>query len=323
VALGPHRTGVVAGKALGVGPVLHGEAQRRVEPPLRVADVLRVERQPRGEGAPRRFGGCAQDRQRRPGTLGVDVVRGDRRNPAPVVDAGVEQVAERVLLDEVWRRLDVDLRRQQQPGERDGTQVLLRWAGRRGTHRRARLRQEVLDENLLHVPVPVVAAGDRLQRLDPVGLALADADEDAGGEGDLQPPGRLEGGQPPLGRLVGRPPGRGQVGAQRLEHHSLRRRHLAQPRERRLVERARVGVRQQAGLLHDEPAHRDEVVDRRRVALLAEPVARGGVPQLGRFAEVNSASAQPDSAPRAATARTSSGERYGAASVRGAVAKVQ
>ena len=39
-------------------------------------------------------------------------------------------------------------------------------------------------------------------------------------------------------------------------------------------ERAGVGVGEQAGLLHDEPAHRGEIVDRRRVAVRRQPVAR-------------------------------------------------
>ena len=82
-----------------------------------------------------------------------------------------------------------------------------------GAHRGAGLGQEVLDDDLLHVPVPGVARRDRLERLDPVDLVLADADQDAGGEGDRELARRLEGGQPTLGRLVrarrGGRPGRG------------------------------------------------------------------------------------------------------------------
>lgn len=50
-------------------------------------------------------------------------------------------------------------------------------------HRRSRLGQEVLDDHLLHVAPAGVAGGDGGERLDAVGAALAEADQDAGREG--------------------------------------------------------------------------------------------------------------------------------------------
>ena len=62
----------------------------------------------RGASAkPRGLGDLAQAVERRPRPLGVDVVGGDRRDAAPVVDAGVEQHAE--VVGQVRRRLQVDV----------------------------------------------------------------------------------------------------------------------------------------------------------------------------------------------------------------------
>ncbi len=242
-------------------------------------------RQPRREREAALLGGGAQGAQRRPGTFGVDVVDGDRRDPAPVVEAGVEQVAEPVGFGEVRRGLDVDVGREHQPGQGDRPDVVLGRARRGGAHRGAGLGQEVLDDDLLHVPVPGVARRDRLERLDPVDLVLADADQDAGGEGDRELARRLEGGQPTLGRLVRRAAVGGQVGAQRLDHHPLGRRDRAQAGQLLAGDRAGVHVGEQAGLRQHQGPHRDEVVDRRGVAVVVEPAARLGVPLLRGLAQ--------------------------------------
>src|SRR2546423_553939 len=77
-------------------------------------------------------------------------------------------------------------------------QVLVGRARGRRVHCGAGLGQEVLDDHLLHVAVAAVAGGDGLQGLEAVGPALADADEDPGGEGDGQLTRRLERGQAAL-----------------------------------------------------------------------------------------------------------------------------
>ena len=134
-------------------------------------------------------------------------------------------------------------------------------------HRGAGLGQEVLDDHLLHVAVAAMRRGDRLERGDAVGAGLADADEDAGGERDRELAGGLERGQAPLGRLVGRAAVAVEVVAERLDHHPLAGRDGSQRGELVGVERAGVGVGQQAGLVEHELRHRGEVVDRRVVAV--------------------------------------------------------
>ena len=71
----------------------------------------------------------------------------------------------------------------------------------------------------------------------------------------------------------------------RLEHHALAGRHAPQLAQLIGEERAGVGVREQAGLLQDEPAHLGEVVDRRRVTVRGKPVPRHGIALLGPFAK--------------------------------------
>ena len=77
----------------------------------------------------------------------------------------------------------------------------------------------------------------------------------------------------------------GEAGDERFEHHPLTGRDLAQARQLVREEGACVGVGEQAGLLQHESAHRSEVVNRGRVPLGGEPVARDRVAQLGPLAE--------------------------------------
>ena len=129
--------------------------------------------------------------------------------------------------------------------ERDGLEEVVGRAGRRAVHRGAGLREEVLDDHLLHVPVAGVGGGDRHERVDPIGDRLADAHEDPGGERDLEPAGGLERGQPTGGDLVGRAAVAVEVVPERLDHHPLAGRHGAQEGQVGLVERAGVGVGEQ------------------------------------------------------------------------------
>ena len=88
-----------------------------------------------------------------------------------------------------------------------------------------------------------------------------------------------------LWRLVRRTVVRRELGIERLEHHPLTRAHAAQLGQLGFEECAGVGVGEEAGLVEHEPAHRDEVVDRRFVAVLPQPVAGCRVPLLGTLAE--------------------------------------
>ncbi len=227
------------------------------------------------------FSDLAQSIEVGPGPLRVHVVGSDGRDPAPVVDAGVEQRPE--VVGEVRRSLQVDLGWQEQPGRGDGPQVLVARAGRRPAHEGGRLGQEVLHDHFLHVAVAGVARRDRPERLEPILAGLADADQDPRGERDLQLAGRLEGGEPP-GRLLVR---RGAVAVEGrvegFEHHPLAGRDGSEHCQLLGSERAGVGVGEQPRFLGHHGAHGSQVLDRRGVAPLGEPVPCHRVAVLGAF----------------------------------------
>ncbi len=107
--LRPELARVVTAEPLGVGTVHHREVQRRVEPAHPVPHELGIDREARSERVTPGLGHLAQPIEVGPRSFGVDVVGGDRRDTAPVVDAGVEQRAE--VVRQVRRRLQVDLGR--------------------------------------------------------------------------------------------------------------------------------------------------------------------------------------------------------------------
>ena len=105
------------------------------------------------------------------------------------------------------------------------------------------------------------------------GPVVADADQDAGGEGDGQLARRLQRGQPARRLLVGRAAVRRQVVAQRLEHHPLAGRHLAQPGQLVAEERAGVGVGEQARSPRAPARHTcGEILHRRPVPVGLQPL---------------------------------------------------
>ena len=111
------------------------------------------------------------------------MVGGDGGDTTPIADAGIEEISE--VVGEVWWRLDVDVERQDHPGERNCVEIVGAGAGFGVVHRRAGLGQEVLDDHFLDVAVALVARCDRLERLAAVSSVLADADEDSRRVGDL------------------------------------------------------------------------------------------------------------------------------------------
>ena len=105
---------VVAPQALGVAAVEDREAHRRVEPALRREHELGIGGEAGCEDEALRLGDGQQAVEVGPGALGVDVVGGEGRDAAPVVDPGVEQHAE--VVGEVGRALDVDVGRKHEAG---------------------------------------------------------------------------------------------------------------------------------------------------------------------------------------------------------------
>ncbi len=230
-----------------------------------------------------RLGDGPEPVEGRPGALGVDVIGRDRRDASPVVDPGVQQ--RREVVAQVGWGLEVDGVGQDQPGQGDGPPVGLVGARLVFPHGGARLRQEVLDDHFLHVAVAGVGVGDGLECLDAVGFGFADPDENAGGEGDAELAGRLERRQTAGRDLVGGVRVSGEVGPQRFDHHALARRDRAEPGELVGVERAGVGVGEEAGFVEHQLAHRHQVLHRRGVSPFAQPGRGLRIAEFGTLAE--------------------------------------
>ena len=135
----------------------------------------------------------------------------------------------------------------------------------------------------------VVQVAQGQQGLDALGRRLADADQDARGEGDRQLAGAADHRQPGAGALVGcalvGPAGPAEPLGDRLQHHPLAGRHLAQLGQLAAAEDAGVGVRQQAGLLQHQPAHGRQVGVGGAVAEAPQGAAVALIARLGAVAE--------------------------------------
>jgi hypothetical protein len=165
--------------------------------------IRRINRQTRQQQLALLRGGGGETLHFRPGRFRVDVVPGDRRNTAPVVDAGPQQQP-KPIRRKVGRRLNVGLGAQQQASDRDGPgQVIQARFGRR-RHRGARLTPEILDDEFLQVAVCVVLIAQGQQRLDTLAPSLANADQDARGKWNCRLAGGLDGRQTQFRRLVRR-----------------------------------------------------------------------------------------------------------------------
>ncbi len=250
-------------------------------------EPFRVDGKPWREIEAPRSGGVAQTVAVGPGCFRVDVVDRHGRDPAPVVDPGVEQPAE--VLGQVRRSLQVDLGLEQHACGGDRPEVILDVRLGRGRHLGAGLGAEVLDDHLLDVTVPLVRVADRNERVEPLGPCLADPDQDPGCERHALLPGGRKRGEPRRGVLVGRaemwPASRGEAFRGRLEHQAHRRRHGAQRADVVGGEDAGVEVRQQTGLLKHGSRSAREVLEGRRAAELRKLLPSRPVAQLRLVAE--------------------------------------
>ena len=190
-----------------------------------------------------------------PRPLRVHVVGRDRRDAAPVVDAGVAAVARCCRGSERFgRRLHAHVRTEHDRAVATAARNSSSSGSGAAAHRGARLGPEVLHDHLLHVAVAAVEVADReaatrraRASVSPIptrmpvvnGIARRPASSivrSADG-------GHLVGRAEVRAALLGEPVGR------RLEHEPHRRADVLQPRELLVRHHARVQVRQQPGLL--------------------------------------------------------------------------
>ena len=91
-----------------------------------------------------------------------------------------------------------------EPGSGDGPEQFVEIGLRRRVHARIGFGAEILDDDFLDMAVAAVQIVDRMQGFQPLLTRLANADENAGGEGDFQRPCPLQRFQPCGWVLVGR-----------------------------------------------------------------------------------------------------------------------
>ena len=280
--------GVCPGIAFGIDRLQNPLAQRRIKPALACQRVGRIDCEPLGQRLAGRRGLAGKCIEVRPRRLGIDVVLRHRRDAAPVVDPRRDQLWQRTGA-QVGRRLDIRLRPKEDAGCGDGPEQFVKAGLGRVGHARPRLRAEVLDDDLLDVPMRVMGIAERKQGLDALLARLADADEDAGGEGHrlfagqaqcLKPRGRSLVRRAVVGAaLGGKPFGRA------LEHHALRGRDLAQRAQVFTAQHAGIEMRQQRRLFQHQRRHGGEVGERALVTEDPEPLARRAVAEFRLVAE--------------------------------------
>ncbi len=159
---------------------------------------------------------------------------------------------------------------------------------RPGRHRNGRLHAKILDDDFLHVTVPLVQALDGQQRLDAIFHGLADADQDSGGERHAEFAGVLDRLQSQGGKLVGgairRVRGH-KIGAGALQHQPQAGIAVAQAFNPVCAEQAGIGVRQQPGFAQHQFAHGFEIMQGAAIAELAQGFAHLGKQRLRTVAQ--------------------------------------
>ena len=174
---------------------------------------------------------------------------------------------------------------QKQTRDRDRPHVFVVRTRRRVLHAGSRLRQEVLHDDFLYVTVLLMRFGNGKQRCNAVFARFADADEDSRRERNLQFARPTESVESTLRHFVGSTAMACEVVAQRFDHHSLRRRNRTQQRKFVLVQRACVGVGEEAGFVKNQLRHVVHVVNGAVVSVRLQPVRCNLVAQFGPFAQ--------------------------------------
>ena len=212
----------------------------------------------------------------------------DGRHPAPVVDAGGEQLRQGLGL-QVGRRLDRHLSAQDQPGRRDSPKMIAQRRLGMGRHFRAWLGAEILDDDFLDMTVTQMQIADRDQGLDPLGPGFADANQQPRGEWHGRPARCFDRREADVGLLVGRskmgPPALAQPFRCRLKHQPHGGRDRTKRGKVRIAHQARIEMGQQPCLIEDQLRHLAQIRQGGLMTQGFQRLAGGRVAGLGDIAE--------------------------------------
>ena len=171
---------VVAREAARVGCDQNRSAHRGIRPGVELLNIVRIDGKSLGQHFARGPRLSRESLDRRPWLLGIDVVDGDGRNAAPIVDACVDQFDEPAL-GKVRRCLDAHPRTENDARNRDRPAQFVDRCRGRTLHARAGLRREALDYQFLDVAMVPGKVADPNQAGESIRPGFADADEQARG----------------------------------------------------------------------------------------------------------------------------------------------
>ncbi len=223
----------------------------------------------------------------RPGLLRIDEIRRQRRNSAPVIDAGIEQIGI-VRIGEIRRRLNVHFRHQE---ARDGHGAQHFSAAGFGPvcHRGPTLGAEVLHDDFLDVPVLLMQVADRNQRIDALFRRLANPNQNSRGKRNLQPPCILNYAPALRGFLVGSIIVSSvfceQARAGCFQHEPEARSYARQAFQPFRAHQPGIGMGQQARFAQHLLAHRFQIMECGLISPPAQGIAHLGKEQLGLVAQ--------------------------------------
>ena len=216
------------------------------------------------------------------------MVRGDRRDAAEIVDAGSDQLIERMWI-QIGRCLYADIFGQQQARDRNAPQMLVQIGLGRIRHCSIGLGAKVLHDDLLQMTVAFVQVAQCEQCLDALTPGFADTDQDPAGKRHGLLAGRVHARQTCGWQLVRASVVRAAFFAQarrsRFEHQAHRHADLAQRGDLRGAHQARIQVRQQTGFLVYPLRNLAEVADRARVPEFRQRLTCRAIAQLRLVAE--------------------------------------
>ena len=266
----------------------HVTAQVRIDPPRRLPGKGRINGKPLYERLAARTDRSGQVFDRRPWRLRIDVIRAYGRHAAPVIDTRIDQSA-LLIRRQIWRRLDIHGRAEQQSRNGNGPTHFLCRRGRHGGHAGSRLRLEVLDDQFLDMTMNFVQIADRQQGVDPLHPRFTDTDQQPSGEGNTLLPCETEGFKARGRVLVGGPEVRPAAQAKSLagafQHQSLGDGDLSQLLQIAGRHHAWIDVRQQPGLPMNETSNLNQIGDRRLVSEISEFRPRLRVPAFRFIAQ--------------------------------------
>ena len=216
----------------------------------------------------------------RPRGFRVYVIRRHGRHAAPILEAGCDKLGQPTLGQVRWR-LDAHRRSEHQPRGGNRPEMIFGVRLFRQGHTRSRFWPEILNYDLLDVPVSFVQGPQSKQSFNSFKPGFANPDKEPGRERHRRFTGKCDRFEPVRGSLVGRPVvwtiSLREAFARRLEHDPHGRADGAQSNEIVRAHYAGVEMRQQSRLPERTLGRLSQIVEGSLVAQLGQRILRNAV----------------------------------------------